>query len=565
LWNDEYDSLPFQYVIESAKSMVTSELDLSPKTVPPSGSSWRPAPVELVAWCALAWIIALGLLGHTRTAAFSNDGYQYLSIADNIRHGNGIKTSIVYFDAERSHGTIPAPMTTFPPMYSIFAAIVSMTGIPPEIAAVAISQVSFALLPLILGLAVPIGIRPWAFRTMMLLLVLNSPLLAAADAIGTETLFSLVVAAAVLCFSRALGTMKQTGLVWQIGGWLLIGLSYWIRYAGLFVLAGALAFFGLHAVIRRGRSTLVRLATSVLALSAVGANMARNWAVSGLWKGGVGKHAIDRVPFAPRPVAVAFYHVLFGELKAEVNVAMVFLLLGVVGLLLLGFWSWRQSNRARTEFGPAFWMLWVLISTYSAALIYADLTMVISFGTRYFIPLLPLIFLLIAYLLSAVESPSQRPAAYFACVALVLTGYFAFHVRALIHYIPPVPHEEVLQAFREPGSGGDLTVWERANLSPAEVITATNGQATAYALHQPTLCVVDPPFSEVWNRDRLLKEMQRFGSNYLIIYPGLRVDAAPVQQASPFIRAMLSGEVPDGLVVVARNGSVIVLRRILQQ
>ena len=77
--------------------------------------------------------------------------------------------------------------------------------------------------------------------------------------------------------------------------------------------------------------------------------------------------------------------------------------------------------------------------------------------------------------------------------------------------------------------------------------------------------MVDPPFSEVWNRDRLLKEMQRFGSNYLIIYPGLRVDAAPVQQASPFIRAMLSGEVPDGLVVVARNGSVIVLRRILQQ
>jgi hypothetical protein len=457
-------------------------------------------------------------------------------------------------------------MTTFPPAYSIFTAIVSMAGIAPDIAATGISLVSFAFLPLVLGLAVPIGIRPLAFRTTMLLLVLNSSLLAAADAVATETLFTLVVAAAVLCFSRALRTMKQTGLPWQMCGWLFIGLSYWIRYAGLFVLAGALAFFGLHAMLYRGRRTLLHVSTSVLALIAVGANMARNAAVNGSWKGGVAKHAIDLGPFALRPLVVALYHVLLGEPKAEVNIAAVLLFLGVVGLLLLGFWSWRQSRGRRAEFGPAYWMLWVLLCTYSAGMVYADLTMVVSFGARYFIPLLPLIFLLVAYLLSDIESASQRPAVYLTCIALALTGYFVFHIRGLICYIPPVPHEEVLKAFREPVSGRDLTDWERANLSPAEVITATNGQATAYALHRPTLCVVDPPFSsEAWNRDRLLGEMQRFRSNYLIIYPGLRADAVPVQQASPFIRGMLAGEIPDGLIVLARNSSVIVLRRMPRQ
>lgn len=558
-------SRPVTYSSLPAKPMATSESALVPKPAPPSGTSWRPTPAELVGWCVLAGVFALVLLGHTHTAAFGNDGYQYLSVADNIQHGNGIKTSIIYFDAERAHGTMPAPMTTFPPVYSICTAIVSLAGIPTEIAATGISLVSFAFLPLVLGLAVPGGIRPWAFRTMMLLLVLNSSLLVAADTIASETLFSLIVATAILCFSRALRTMKQSGMAWQLCAWLLIGLSYWTRYAGVFILAGALAFFSLHAVFRRGRRTLLHLSTSVLALGVVGASMVRNAAVTGSWKGGVAKQSIDLWP-SPRPIAVALYHVLLGEPRAEVNIGTVLLFVGAAGLLLLGFWSWRQSKGGRPEFGQAHWMLSLLVCTYLVGMVYANMTMVISFGARYFIPLLPLIFLLVAYPLSTIESASQRPMAYLACIALMLTGYFVVHIRGLIRYTPPVPHQGVLRAFREPVSGGELTAWASANLSSADVITATNGQATAYALHRPTLCVVDPEYSsEVWSQARLLEEMQRFRSNYLIIYPGLRVDAAPVQRESPLIREMLGGEVPDGLEVVARNSSVIILRRILRQ
>ena len=40
-----------------------------------------------------AWILAWGLLTRARTAGFANDGYQYLSVADNV--SRGAKTSIL--------------------------------------------------------------------------------------------------------------------------------------------------------------------------------------------------------------------------------------------------------------------------------------------------------------------------------------------------------------------------------------------------------------------------------------------------------------------------------------
>jgi hypothetical protein len=527
---------------------------------------WRPAPIELAAWCALAAILSLGLLGHTRAVALGNDACQYLSVADNIRQGNGIKTSILYYDAERSHGTIPAPMTTFPPVYSILTAALATTGISTAMAAAGISLVSFALSPLIIGLAVPAGIRPVDFRVAMLLLVLNSCPLIMAGSIATEELFMLVVAVAVLCFSRALLTAERRGLAWQACGWLLLGLSYWIRYAGLFLLAGALAFFCLRALLHRSRRTSLDLSTSVLALSAIGASMARNVALSGSWKGSVARRSFQLWPLTVRPSAAALYHVLLGEARAGRSIAVACVFAGVAGLLLLGFRSWWLSRGRGAKFAPAYWMLWVLICTYTAAMVYADTTMVVSVGSAYFSALLPLLLLLGAYSLSAIEEAPTGRALRLLCLALVLTGYATVHLGELWRYTPFVAPDEVTKAWRGSGSPSDLTSWARTSLSPAEVITATNGQATAYVLRHPTLCVTDPPFtSVVWSRDRLFQEMDRFRSSYLILYPGLRDEASPVQRTSPLIRGMLDGEIPDGLQVVARNASVIVLRRTSRQ
>ena len=120
-------------------------------------AAWKPSAIEVCAWCALAWILALLLL-HVHTPGFGNDGYQYLSVADNISRGNGIQTSIIYFDRERMHQTIPAPMVTFAPLYSVLIAALHRLGLSLENAGLLLSQVSFGILPLSWRL------RRWAER-----------------------------------------------------------------------------------------------------------------------------------------------------------------------------------------------------------------------------------------------------------------------------------------------------------------------------------------------------------------------------------------------------------------
>jgi len=546
--------------------MALSSPALPPVATLPAGEFWRPAWIELAAWTVLAAILALGLLGRAHRPTIGNDGYQYLSVAENLVRGHGIKTSIIYFDAERAHGTMPAPMTTFAPLYSILTAAVSLAGVPLESAAKGVSILSFTLLPAVFGLAAPLGIHRWTFRTLMLLLVANSSMLATADAVATEAVFTLVVASAVLCFSRALGNAAPARLPWQACGWLLIGISYWVRYAGAFFLAGALAFFALRAVLHRSRRTFLDLMSSILALAAVGASMARNAAITGSWKGGVVKHSSDILPFSPRLLAVALYHVVFGEPKGEVNSAAILFVAGALGLLFLGVVSRRRSCRPGMESGTTCWMICTLLLAYCAGMVYADLRMVISFNTRYFTPLLPLLLLVVAYPLAALESSARRPLVYFACVALMFSGYGLANLRGLMQYAPAAPHDEVRSAFRGSAPGGNLTAWAAANFRPGDVITASDGQATAYALRLPTLCLSDPPFStEVWDRHRLLSEMQRFGSYYLVLYPGLPADATAVQRTSPFLRELVLGKAQNGLEVAARNDAVIIFRRVLPQ
>lgn len=521
------------------------------------GRQWRPAPVEIMAWCVLAWITALCTLWYNQAPDFGNDGYQYLSVADNLRQGRGAATSIAYFDAERARGTIPTPMTTFPPLYSALVASAELAGMRGEVAALLISQISFALLPLVLGLTALTGLKPLTFRMVSVLLITNSLLLKAADRIGSDALFTLVVGGAIVCFSRSFAAEESSGMRWQAGGWLLIGCSYWIRYAGLFIFAGALAFFVFRAARNSRRKPLLQALSSVLAMWLIGANFIRNIVVSGSWKGGVAKQSIDLAHFSPRLPAAVLYHLVFGESRAQSSIGWA-LLLGTAILLLLAI---RGGQLAKVT-NSLWWMLAAIVMVYVAAMIYANMTMVISFTPRYFIPLLPPVFLLLAMWLSAIERICPKRMLYLAPALLVTAGYVAMHFEGISVLFDRPLHAEVLGALRQPDSGGDLTGWMTQNIPPGAVITATNGQAAAYALHHPTLCITDPPFSYgMVTREQILGAMDRFGSQYLILFPEASDHAAPAQKASPFLQELLRGAAIEGLGLAARNRKIMIFRR----
>ena len=106
--------------------------------------------VETWLWaCVCVALIALrvypGFVPNT-----SNDSFQYFSVAENALTGHIGYTSLIHLDAERSFGVAPAPMVTFPPVYPLAIALVSLLGLSVQSAAFVVSALSTAAcLPLL--------------------------------------------------------------------------------------------------------------------------------------------------------------------------------------------------------------------------------------------------------------------------------------------------------------------------------------------------------------------------------------------------------------------------------
>ena len=198
----------------------------------------------------------------------------------------------------------------------------------------------------------------------MVLLIGNSTLLALAGCVTSDALFTALITAALVCFSRSLAAARmRPAVLWQSAGWLLLGLSVWTRYAGLIVLSAAVLFFVFELAVRRDRRAVLQVLTSLLAMALAAALMARDSAVSGSWRGGVSKagpHA-----WHLRPVVVAIYHALFGELRIHAGMEGLVLAAGCALLLTAAFLKprgQRVCREARRRFGCCLRWCWPFIA-----------------------------------------------------------------------------------------------------------------------------------------------------------------------------------------------------------
>src|SRR5215472_7264459 len=92
--------------------------------------------LEPAGWCLLALIATVAQLApHNLMPRLYNDSFQYLSVAKQFGSTQRIATSLVFFDTARFHGTIPAPVTWFPPGYPLAIAGLSTIGLANEGAA----------------------------------------------------------------------------------------------------------------------------------------------------------------------------------------------------------------------------------------------------------------------------------------------------------------------------------------------------------------------------------------------------------------------------------------------
>ena len=542
-------------------------------TITASGLAPRSlARLGILFWCAIAAALACGHLRVTRGPVFANDSYTYLSVADNFLNGLPGYTSIVHFDSERSFGRVPAPLTTFPLGYpATIGAVRAISGIPISWSACAISIMAFVLLVAVCAHAARLlGVGPPLTRFLLVWLIGNSWGAVFGTSVLTESLFTLTSIAALTVLVSAMQKPASTAhaaMLFAAGG-ILAGASYWVRYAGLFLLAAIASFFLLRLLAIRNRSSRLAALSVGCAATLVGAGMVRNSLLVGTWKGGNTKSVHHPLASVIHEFALWNYHLLLGGIaSSRFGVGEVLLCAGalVLGLVVAagfrlerGAWTLRRAILARSALP-----LWYLIA-YCAGMVYLGVTSVISFDTRMFYPVLPVMLLLAARGLQAsfagLRADSVRLKVAYAALSVATLGYLVINGRSYFAPVHEAPDRVVAQELgSELPSGSSLRSWLETHVPSGATIVSNRGQASAYVLHRNTVSLISAEYSDQrWDADSIRTLMRTYGAEYIVVYFGDGGD--PVLHESSFLSGLARLSPPKWLQLAAHNRDAAVFR-----
>lgn len=530
-------------------------------------SRWQ--RLEPIVWCMLALVVAAIQAPSGRLPHIYTDSCQYLSAAEHLRSAHRIETSLVHFNTERSHGTVPAPLTWFPPGYPAAIALVSMIGCGCETAALWISIVSFVLVTGSVWLLMrKLDPSRWTARAAVLCWLTNNYALFFSVAALSESIFTLLGLASLLFLMRVddFEDRRHAGICW-IGSAIMAGLSYWVRYAGiLWVVAFLAILWALVLFRKKGRpSWRVAIAATASAALLIVPLMIRNLILVHDWRGG------NDTPFSMpiRDFAVTTPRLLFHLAFGDGAISQLWIPVAVVSIGLIGAYVitlakvenvappprkvFSRLPAARSRILLALSLIYV---TGIAAIASHS---VIAYQPRMFVPVLPHLIGLstigVAFMIRRRPAGGWQRRIGAGMVLCLLLGYGAanFISRAAT---PPDGFRKTQQALLEPdGTGVSMKSRLTQELKGGEVIAATNGQLVGYILKQPTLSLVDRRFGAlIWNEQRLRKEMARFGATHLLVFRDAGFDS--VVQESRFLSALAQGHASPWLKLVASNRDI---------
>jgi hypothetical protein len=257
-------------------------------------------------------------------------------------------TSLVHFDTERSHGTIPAPLTWFPAGYPLAITGVSQLGFSDETAALLISIASFVFVAWALWRLVRI-IDPsrWTARAAVLCWIISSQALFYSVSALSEAIFTMLGLASLL-FLVSTEEMTDSVHVWMcwLGSAAMAGLSYWVRYAGILWVLGCFVFFMAQIVYGNNgkRSRRPAIAAVALLFSLVAPVMIRNVMLVGDWRGGNNTPAeMPLGRFAVESARLAFHLVLGDAPIGQLALPAIVIAIGIIGVCIVARHSLPKS------------------------------------------------------------------------------------------------------------------------------------------------------------------------------------------------------------------------------
>nr|WP_221376620.1 hypothetical protein [Actinoplanes polyasparticus] len=484
----------------------------------------------------------------------SNDSYQYFSVASNILGGHGVTTDIPFFESELRHGVIPAPVTTAPPGYPIAVAALQALALGPRSAAVVVSIVSGALTVATLGLICRrLQMDSVVARYVLFAFAANASTLTYSISALSESLFTLLVTVAVLAvlISRRVAGDRTAYAIAALGG-TAAGVATWVRYAGLFVLAGiVLALLIVLATARTRRAVNSLLAVVLPAGLIIAPLIARNVLLAGTWQGGNTVAGADGAARTLLKTAAGLVRLAGGDGTSTVAVVAQVTVAVFAVAVLAKLRNWPRD--------PDLNVAATVIAVYIAAIVVAALRSPIDIGARLLFPVLPLIALTGGMLMGRMPKRRPRP----AWAALGVCAYLVAGCTTIdLPYRPP--HDGVDQKLAAPlADGSRVRDWLAARIGPEAPVMAADSQATSYALHRPVVGMSESRYSAFrWDEATIANVMRKYRCRYLILYPDLDEGSGKtVQSESPFIESLLAGRSVAGFPVATRSREVIVFER----
>lgn len=514
-------------------------------------------------------LLALRALTSGSAPAIAHDSFQYLAVAEQALDGHIGETSLVHFDAERSFGRVPAPMVTFPVGYPLVVAVLGAAGFDLTTGAMVVN-VGCALICVVLlwWMTGMLRLPHWARHTVLGLTVVNGTLLLFATTASTEMLFTTVVLAGCALMLRAYLTDGRVTLgAWAASG-IAFGAAYHVRYAGIFLVLGLGVVAVRHLIRRRRELLLGSVIAGATASLLVGAGMLRNILLVGNWRGGNEKEVTNALANVAVQTVRAINGLVLGPLTSSPDLTLVpravFALL--VALLVVLLVARRRGIDAPTPLSPRARIfaldLLILVAVYCGFMFYAGLTTVISYGTRMFMPMIPLLALLIGVGLFRLTAPASlsvpQMLPYRGVLVTLLVGYIAFNLAAL--RIPGVDRASpVLDQLQTRTNTGTTLRDVITRYAPeGRTIVATNGQALGYELDRPTVSLVGPHYSGmVWTEAAVRDVVSRYHAAALVVTaPNPLQPPSTDLIPSAFIESLARGESPGWLRLVSRAGPV---------
>lgn len=532
--------------------------------------------LEVLAWALLAFLGACSMRAF-RPMPLLNDSYQYLSVAENFNHGRGLTTSLVFFDTERSHGRIPAPMTTFAPGYPVVVAITSRLWGDLEGAARVVSCVGYAgTVGLLAWALILTGVTTFWRQVVLLLFAANAVALEFATSVLSEPLYMLLPTGAVvgLIWVEKGALPKHVMVARAVIAYSVAGLAYYVRYSGLFLIAAVVGYALLQWILQRNHLRTVFLLTALTPVTLAGGLMLRNLVTVGTWKGGNNLTVHHPLKGVMAEYVRAQLHLILGQHKLTFGAWESLLLVGGLGVAVLLIasvckggvasisWLWTDCWRKPDAAGL---LVGLCILVYSVGIFYAGLRTSIDVKTRMFVPILPLYLLLLGMGVNWLTTrwPASAQTAWRkAGLLLVIVGYLGSNARDRAFLPTGAEHEFLATFYAEPAADGQaLLKWVESNTNAGDPIIAVDGQATGYLLHRPTIGMYISEYSlGRWECDEVKNQMKRFKSSYVILYKQLSYFNPLLLTESQFAATSVSQQPPCGFVIAAENSNVRILK-----